>query len=99
MLLKKCYTAKCLQPIIRVLLGTLAIISPYLFCNIAYLKSYVNLQMLGFEDNVTIVFNYPALLNTWYIQPLLLERSIMYLSDNYKDKIMTYIGHYENEIN
>lgn len=27
------------------------------------------------------------------------ERSIMYLSDNYKDKIMTYIGHYENEIN
>jgi LytS/YehU family sensor histidine kinase len=75
------------------------IVSSYLFCKVAYLKNYINVQMQRFEDNVTIVFNYPALLNTWYIQPLLLERSIMYLSDNYKDKIMTYMGHYENEIN
>ena len=55
MLLNKLYTGKSMELIIHVLFRPHA----------------VNLHMPRFEDNVTIVFNYPVLLNRWYIQPML----------------------------
>jgi len=39
---------------------------------VEYLKSYIALQMLRFGDDVTIVFNPPADLNAYYIEPMLL---------------------------
>lgn len=39
---------------------------------VEYLKSYIALQMLRFGDDVTIVFNPPANLNAYYIEPMLL---------------------------
>lgn len=59
MLLDKLYTGECLELIIYVL----------------FMTDAVNLHMLRFDDNVTIVFNYPVLLNRWYIQPMLPGRN------------------------
>ena len=39
---------------------------------VEYLKSYISLQVLRFEDDVTLTFSLPEQLNTYYIEPLLL---------------------------
>jgi LytS/YehU family sensor histidine kinase len=39
---------------------------------IAYLRSYIDLQMLRFGDDVTVQFNTPQLIQDWYLEPMLL---------------------------
>ncbi|HEX9509519.1 MAG TPA: histidine kinase [Puia sp.] len=39
---------------------------------IAYLRSYIDLQMLRFGDDVTVQFNTPQLIDDQYIEPMLL---------------------------